>query len=258
MMGLISSGIERVRAFALAAGIVASGRTVNEPVSVLIKWRSEHEDKLHQVYINGELSGVTADCQQRMIVGAIRSGLTSSARVEVDAVEPCERDIDFSDELDSFVQARRVEISWLRVLSLPFEGQSQVFSDGGSGQIDYESPVTKEGLRLWPGWQDKGGFGLSTFGLSDFGYDGSASVGFGRGYFGQGQFGFDADQIKWQSSELVTGRYKFGVKIMDRAGNSSTGTETETITMILAAQGAEELEAESYDKGQNKLILSVN
>ena len=258
MMGLISNGIERVRAFALASGIGANGGVVNEPVSVLVKWRSEHEDKLHQVYINGELAGITADCQQRMIVVAIRSVLTSSARVEVYGVELCERNIDFSGELGSFGQMGRVEISWPRELSLPFEGEGQVFSDGGSGQINYASPVTSEGLRLWPGWQDKGGFGLSRFGLSDFGYDGSAGVGFGQGCFGQGQFGFDADQIKWQSSELITGRYKFGVKVMDQAGNSSSGIETETITVIRTAQGAKKLEDESYDKGQNKLILSVN
>ena len=54
MMGLISSSIDRVRAFALAAGIAADGISVNEPLSVLVKWRSQHGDKLHQVYVNGE------------------------------------------------------------------------------------------------------------------------------------------------------------------------------------------------------------
>ncbi len=46
-MTLVSSGIDKVRAFALAAGIGADGAAVNEPVNILVKWRSGHEDKLH-------------------------------------------------------------------------------------------------------------------------------------------------------------------------------------------------------------------
>ena len=118
--------------------------------------------------------------------------------------------------------------------------------------------MTGCGLRLWPAWQDKGGFGLSRFGASDFGYDGSAAVGFGRGSFGEGDFGFDADIINWQSSELATGEYKFAVKVSDGKGNESSASQTDVITVIRTASGAEEIAAESYDKDQDKLVLSVN
>ena len=257
-MALVSSGIDKVRAFGLAAGIGADGAAVNEPVSILVKWYSEHEDKLHQVYINGQLAGATDDCRQRMIISNIRSSMSSSAKIEVYAVGLDEGDVDYSEQLEDAGQFGRVGLGWARGQSLPFEGTGQVFSDGGSGVVDYDNGLVGGGVRLWPAWQDKGGFGLSRFGTSDFGYDGAAAVGFGIGSFGEGEFGFDAEKIGWQSGELATGKYKFGVKISDKEGNESPATETEAITVIRAAGGAEGLAIESYDAGQNELILSVN
>ncbi len=258
-MILVNSGINRVRAFALAGGIGADGGVVNEPLSVLVKWRSEHEDKLHQIYVNGELAGVTTDCLQRMIVILVRSSLTSSAQIEVYAVEPGQRDVDFGVQLESAGQVGRVMVSWPRLLSLPYEGEAEVFSNGGSGEIDYENAITRQALRLWPGWQDKGGFGLSRFGMSDFGFDGSAAIGFGKGLFGYGEFGFDVDQMSWVSNGLETGSYKFAVKITDEYGNSDEDEyESAEVAVIRVAQGAEELEVDSYDKGEGKLVLGVN
>jgi hypothetical protein len=257
-MTLVSSGIDKVRAFALAAGIGADGAAVNEPVNILVKWSSGHEDKLHQVYINGQLAGLTDDCFQRTIIATVRSVMSSSAKIEIYAVGLDEGDVDFSRQLENTVQFGRVNLGWSRRQSLPLDGMGQVFSDGGSGVVDYDKPLTGCGLRLWPAWQDKGGFGLGRFGASDFGYDGSAAVGFGRGSFGEGDFGFDADAINWQSGELATGEYKFAVKISDREGNESSATETDAITVIRAAGGAEEIAVESYDKDQDELVLSVN
>lgn len=257
-MTLVSSGIDKVRAFGLAAGIGADGTAVNEPVNILVKWRSEHEDKLHQVYINSELAGVTDDCFQRTIIATVRSVMSSSAKIEIYAVGMDEGDVDFSVQLENMMQFGRVSLGWAREQSLPLDGMGQVFSDGGGGVVDYDKPLAGSGLRLWPAWQDKGGFGLSRFGASDFGYDGSAAVGFGRGSFGEGDFGFDADAINWQSSELATGEYKFAVGISDREGNESSAIETDVITVIRAAGGAEEIAVESYDKDQDELVLSVN
>ena len=141
---------------------------------------------------------------------------------------------------------------------MPLDGTGQVFSDSGSGAVDYDKPLAGYGLRLWPAWQDKGGFGLARFGESDFGYDGSAAIGFGRGAFGKGNFGFDADIIGWQSAELATGEYKFAVKVSDRKGNESPAAETDVIGVIRAAGGAKEIAVESYDKDQDELVLSVN
>ena len=258
-MILVSSGIDRVRAFALAGGIRADGSVINEPRSVLVKWRSQHEDKLYHVYVNGEFAGVTANCQQRMMAVAIQSCWASAARIEVYAVEPGQANVDFSDEVDSAGQMDRVRIGWLRFLSLPFEGEAEIFSNGGSGDVDYETPVTARSLRLWPTWQDKSGFGLSRFGMSDLGFDSSAAVGFGVGMFGDGEFGFDADEISWTTDELETGLYKFAVKVTDKFGNNNDNeNESEQVVVIREAQPGEKLEIDSYDNAQNKLVLNIS
>ena len=258
-MSLVRSGIDRVRAFGLAGGISSDGISFDEPMSVVVKWRSQNTDKLHQVYVNGRLAGVTADCQQRQAIVAIPLSLFGAVRIEVFAVEASEADVDFSDQLDSGGQAGRIKVSWLRGLSLPFCGQAEIYSNAGSGEINYDGAVSREPVLLWPGWQDKGGFGLSRFARSDFGYDSSASVGFGRGLFGEGEFGFDADEIGWVSGQLATGVYKFGVKVRDRLGNCD-GDENESgqVTVIRSALPAGELTVNSYDKVQNSLVLDIN
>ena len=257
-MTLISSGIDKVRAFALAAGIGAGGTVVNEPASILVKWRSGHGDRLHQVYINGRLAGVTDDCLQRTIIVPIAPAASSSVKIEVYAVEMDAGGIDLSGQLEGTVQFGRASLSWAREQGLPLDGTGQVFSDSGSGAVDYGRPLSACGLRLWPAWQDKGGFGLAGFGKSDFGYDGSAAVGFGKGSFGGGNFGFDADTISWQSAELATGEYKFAVKVSDNKGNESSASQTDAIGVIRAPGGAKGIVVESYDKDQDELILSVN
>jgi len=257
VMGLVSSGIDRVRAFALAAGVRADGEAISEPQSALVKWRSEHEDKLCQIYVNGELAGVTTDYRQRYMIVPICSLWSSAVRIEVFAVEASEANVNFSSQVQSRSQAGRVKLGWARSMDLPFEGTAQVYSDGGSGEIDYENPVSKEDIQLWPSWQDKVGFGLSWFGEGDFGYEGSAAVGFGRGLFGEGEFGFDADEISWESGELETGKHKFAVKVTDRFGQDSDAQETGQITVIRRATPAEGLEVGSYDKAEDRLVLSV-
>jgi hypothetical protein len=256
-VSFIGSGIDRVRAFGLAAGVGADGRFINAPLSVLVKWRSEHEDKLYQVYVDGKFAGVTQNYRERMMVVAIPSEDLAAARIEVYAVEPSQGSIDFSRDMGSFDQAGRVKIEWPRYLYLPFAGYTWVYSDGGDGEIDYDTVVNTEPIKLWPAWQDKGGFGLSRFGRSDFGFDGSAAVGFGNGSFGYGEYGFDADLIVWDSDELETGLYQFGVKVMDRFGNYSDTSETGEILVVRSAQPAEALEVDSYDQEQDELLLSV-
>ena len=257
-MSLISTGIDKVRAMALAAGVNAAGRSVEEPLFVFVRWSSEHEDKLYQVYVNGKPAGLTQNTAEREIIIAFGLSQYDAARIEVYAVEPGEGNIDDSLELQDLPGSNRVEINWARQMSLPFEGIARVYGNNGSGQIDYDQAVTKEDIQLLPGWQDKGGFGLSRFAGSDFGFDGSAAVGFGKGNFGQGQYGFDADDTVWISGELKTGVYQFGVKVTDRLGNSSEASESEQTVVIEEALPAKCIEVESYDKANNNLVLEVS
>lgn len=248
-MGLINSGIDRVRVFGLASGVGVDGASVKEPSSLLVKWRSEHDDKLHQVYVNGKLAGVTCDLAQRMLVVGVPLSSSSALRVEVFAVLASEGQVDFSDELDVSGQAGRVEVGWLRRMGLPCEGVGDVYSDGVK--------VSCEEVGLWAAWQDKGGFGLCGFGISDSGFEGSAAVGFGKGLFGEGEFGFDCDEIRWVSGVLDTGEYRFTVKVRDAVGNDDGGVESGDVVVVRQAAGVEAIEIASYDKSEGELVINV-
>ena len=116
------------------------------------------------------------------------------------------------------VDSGRVTIMLLRSQNLPVGATAQIYFDNGTGQIDYNNPITDTPIRIWAAWQDKTGLGMSRFGLGDFGWDSAAAVGFGKGSFGHGQFGLDADTIEWTSPPLPNGTYTFGIKITDPSG----------------------------------------
>ncbi|UCC22981.1 MAG: hypothetical protein JSW23_02620 [Planctomycetota bacterium] len=258
-MALVSSGIEGVRAFELPAGIWPDGSYAGCPRIALVKWHSHLTNMFYQVYVNGLYAGSTLDGQQRQMIVQIPTCLETAVRIEVFAVEAEQANTDFSNEIESSIgQSDRVEISMLRDQNLSIGATAQIFSDGGSGEIDHNSPLNHSPVKVWPDWKDKAGFGMSRFGTGDFGFDGSAAVGFGKGIFGRGQFGFDADVLEWTSSPLETGIYKFAVKVTDEAGSESVASETGQLTVITAARPAEGMSIASFDKQGNQLVLSIS
>jgi len=257
-MSLISTGIEQVRAFELPAGIGTDGGYVGAPRIALVKWRSYGSDMLHQVYVNGRFAGATFDNQQRQMVVQVPASFESPVRIQVFAVEPQYAHIDFSSDINvTPASSGRVRLCLLRGQNLPIGVTAQIYFDNGTGQIDYEKALNKSPIRVWPAWQDKAGFAMSRFGISDFGYDSAAAVGFGVGSFGRGQFGLDADTFEWTSSPMPAGVYKFAVKINDQAGNESRGSETGQITVTPAAKPAERVSISSFDKQTNQLVLKI-
>jgi hypothetical protein len=185
--------------------------------------------------------------------------LASPVRIEVFAVEADEADIDFGSEIDASPgQSGRVRIALLRGQELPVGALARFYSDGGSGEIDYDGALSGSPIWIWPAWQDKAGFGMSRFGRGDFGYDWAAGVGFGRGNSGYGLFGLDADVVEWTSPRMAAGVYRFGVTITDGAGNESSGSESGQVTVIPAAKPAEEVSISSFDKQTNQLVLSIS
>ncbi|MHC4602098.1 MAG: hypothetical protein ACYS6W_02070 [Planctomycetota bacterium] len=258
-MALISSGIERVRAFELPGGIWADGGYVGMPRIALVGWWSTWSDKFYQIYVNGRYAGVTVDSQQRQMIVQIPTSLESPVRIEVFAVEAEQADIDFSSEIDSLIdQSGRVRISVLRSQDLPMGATAQVYYDNGTGEIEYDEALNDSPIRIWPAWQDKAGFGMSRFGASDFGYDSAAAIGFGKGSFGHGQFGQGADTFEWTGPPLCVGIYKFAVKVTDEAGNESSGSETDQVMVTPAPRPAEQISISSFDKQTNQLVLSVS
>lgn len=257
-MSLYSNGIDSVRAFNLPAGIRADGQFVKEPRFALVKWRSIWSSKFHQAYVNGRYAGTTLNSQQRQLLVPIPTSPESAVRIEVFAIDSEYADTDFSSELGRpVVDSGRVTITLLRSQNLPMDAAADIYFDNGTGQIDYDNPITDTPIRIWPAWQDKAGLGMSQFGLSDFGWDSAAAIGFGNGSFGQGQFGLDADTIEWSSPILPSGTYKFGVIVKDASGRESTGCETGPITVTPAARPAEELSISSFDKQTNNLVFNI-
>lgn len=257
-MTLISSGIETVRAFELPCGIWADGECVGTPRRALVKWKSGLSDKFHQIYVNGQFAGATLDSQQRRMVVPIPTSFESAVRIEVFAVEVEQANTDFSSELvKPTADSGRVKIRLLRGQNLPIDVTAEIYFDNGTGEIDYDKSLSDSPIKIWPTWQDKAGFAMGRFGIGDFGYESAAAVGFGKGSFGHGQFGLDADTIEWTSLPLQAGVYKFGVRVTDKAGNQSSASETEPITVTPAAKPADKLSIASFDKQKNQLVLEV-
>ena len=256
-MGLVSTGIDEVRVFELPNGVWERGSAVAAPRAALVRWHASWKEKFYQVYVNGEYAGRTIDSQQRQLVVHTPTSLTSPVRIEVFAVDAAEAGTDFSGEIGlSSGRTGRVRIILLRGQNLPVGSSAQIYFDNGTGEIDYDSPLSNLPIRVWPTWQDKAGFGMSRFGASDFGYDSAAAVGFGKGSFGRGQFGLDADTIEWISQPLEAGVYKFAVTIADGVGNESS-SEAGQITVVPDAKPAEQVSVSSFDKQINQLVLSV-
>ncbi|MFB0525642.1 MAG: hypothetical protein ACETVZ_08865 [Phycisphaerae bacterium] len=257
-MVLISSGIEAVRAFELPNGIWADGGYVGAPRIALVRWRSSWTDMFYQIYVNGQFAGATIDSQQRQEIIQIPTSFESPVRIEVFAVAAEHAHIDFSNELDmSLANSGRVRMSLLRGQNLPISATAQIYFDHGTGDIDYDKALNNSPIKVWPAWQDKAGFAMSSFGTGDFGYDSAAAVGFGKGSFGHGQFGLDADTFEWIGSPMPAGLYKFGVKITDDAGNESASNETGQVTVTPAAEPAEHLSIVSFEKQTNQLVLKI-
>ena len=257
-MSLISDGIEQVRVFKVTTGIAVGGSGVNEPCDVLVVWNSQHFDKPHQIYINGEFVGVTQDGAERSLCVPHRSCYGGSIRVDVFAVEPEGSTTSHSDQVNKTAGYGCIELSWPRQMQFPFASIANIYSNDGQGEVDLATAINRDVLMLWPSWMDNWGFGLCQFGVSDFGYDGSAAVGFGVGCFGEGEFGFDVDLVKWRSEELENGTYKFTVKVSDEFDNSDGEQITsEEMTVIRKAIVPGELSVSSYDIDDGKLILKV-
>ncbi len=257
-MALVNSGIEKVRAFELPGGIWSDGTYAGCPRIALVKWKSWLLNMFYQIYVNGRYAGSTIDSQQRQMIVQIPTSLEAAVRIEVFAVEAEQADIDFSSEIESSMgQSGRVKIGMPRSQKVAIGTAAQIYSDGGSGEIDYNNPLNDSPIRVWPAWQDKAGFGMSRFGASDFGFDGSAAVGLGKGVFGKGHFGLDADVLEWISPPMETGVYKFAIKVTDEAGSESRASETGQVTVIPPARPADGMSISSFDKQENQLVLSV-
>ena len=134
-----------------------------------------------------------------------------------------------------------------------------LYTNGGSGDIDYDNPVSG---RL-PLFRNRGGifgFGHAPFGHGRFGKPfASRCGGFGHLPFGCGPFGLGTGIVEAVYYAAVCGDYKFAFKVFDAAGNATDGSgqqELETEVHVRPAR-PDPLTAASYTPETNVLTLNL-
>ncbi|MCD4830722.1 MAG: hypothetical protein K8R02_02810 [Anaerohalosphaeraceae bacterium] len=224
--------------------------------AVMVSWQSTYAGKRHQVYVNGKFVGVTEEASQRQLLVNVPFSEQSASTIEVFAIEAGDAEQSLKPAAE---KQARAELIFTKEQFLPVGAKTDFFYDNQSGNVDYQNRLNENDIRIWQGSQEKGGFGLSKFGESDFGRDSSAAAGFGKALFGEGGFGFEGLTVRWQSKQLSAGRYKFGIKLRDEFGNESTQTvETQSLTIIPPVMPGEKLEVAQFDKDSGQIIFAID
>jgi len=238
-----TDGITHVRVRPLALDLAPDG-TVAGPGAIEVTWQSSHDDRWHQVYVGGRLAGVTAlpaDRRLAVTVPAGRSGRCEMLLVEVAAVEATDRWTDFSDALTGFGPGAGAEVrlTWQAGLYLDANLEAfDVFGDGATGAIDYDTPLNESPLAARPG--------------------GRTPWGYGTGGFGIGAWGQAAAEYDWTADPVVPGTHRFAVVAIDAAGNRlATATEVE-ITVSPLPQPPEDFRVSAYDPNTQAATLAWN
>jgi hypothetical protein len=115
---------------------------------------------------------------------------------------------------------------------------AMLHGNGGSGDIDWETPLSQQRYDLFPNRGGIFGFGHAPFGHFRFGHAHSMRTrGFGHLPFGHFPFGHGAVQISAEHKVTCCGGYKFGFACYDAAGNQHTGRPRQvTIDVHIAAE----------------------
>ena len=214
-MAFSTEGIRRVRLQPLVLD-VSEGQAVGPSGALEVTWESNQEDRWHQVYVNGRLAGVTAGPEDRWLVVSVPAGRAGSlgvVQVEVIAVDAADRWTDFGGELSGFSseQGSRIRLAWQGGLYLdPGLESFNVFADGRTGTVDYQTPLNEAPIPARP--------------------DGQEPWGYGCGGYGVGGYGESAAVYEWTTDDLEAGEWRFAVVAMDEAGN-----HLESVTEVLVS-----------------------
>jgi len=136
---------------------------------------------------------------------------------------------------------------------------ANLHTNGGAGDIDWDTPATNERFELFPGGGGMYGFGHTPFGHSPFGHGLSVRCpGFGHLPFGHYPFGHGTAVILARYPVSDCGDWKFGFKVYDALGNPHTGSPgLAELTVHVAPASPAGLKKNSYNSETNVLTLDV-
>jgi hypothetical protein len=198
-----------------------------------VTWDSTQEGGWHQVYVNGQLAGVTAQPEDRRLVVSApvgRDGVESMLLVEVIAVDAADRWTDFGGELVGFGSTcgTRARLTWQAGLYLDSSLESfDIFADGRTGTVDYTAPLNESPIPAAEG--------------------GQAPWGFGCGGFGVGSYGRSAARYEWTSDGLEPGTWRFAVMAVDGAGNHLATAAEVAVHIMSVPRPPADFRLSSYD-----------
>ena len=135
----------------------------------------------------------------------------------------------------------------------------QLYGNGGSGDIDWNTPVDNNKYNLFPDGAGIYGWGHMPWGHFFWGHAYcTGTPGWGHMPWGHFPWGYGAVTIQAQAEVSECGDYKFGFKCFDKLGNLHTGTPEEVAVYIhIAPDAPTGLKKYSYNKTTDILVLDA-
>jgi len=136
---------------------------------------------------------------------------------------------------------------------------AMLHGNGGSGAIDWNTPISNQIFDLFPKGAGIYGYGHAPWGHFRWGHAHSmGTAGYGHLPWGHFPWGHGTAVITAQYRATECGAYKFGFKCYDKLGNAHEGTPDEvTVDVHVAPPAPGGLKKVSYNKNTDLLILEA-
>lgn len=136
---------------------------------------------------------------------------------------------------------------------------AMLHGNGGSGDIDWNTPLSGEKFELFPNAAGIFGWGHTPWGHSRWGRAHSMRTpGWGHLPWGHSPWGHGTSVITARYEAMSCGDYKFGFACYDKLGNLHEGTAEEvTVPVHIAPPAPNGLKKNSYDKDTDILVLDA-
>lgn len=165
--------------------------------------------------------------------------------------------MNFPAEILSGIPAwSRAIVSWPMEQSVPLGATYDVYSDSGTGTIDFTAPVNADPIDAWPANSSKAGLGLGALGTLALGF-GGGGYGLGLGALGMGPLGIGTALASFTTPLMPDSQVLFAVLARDAAGNELASTTTiASVTLAGTPRPPTNLTVQSYDAAGDRLVLT--